>query len=454
MNDVHRNSDELTSAISPSSEADQQAGWRRHLTRRRLVVVAAVAGLLLLAWLLTPRVNRAPGGRFGANGPMPVATAAAQRGSMPIVVNGLGTVTPLTTVTVQSQISGQIVQIAFKEGQTVKRGDLLILIDPRPYQVALEQAEGALARDKALLANARTDLERYTTLFAQDSIAEQQLATQKALVQQDIGTVKTDQAAIDLAKLNLVYCHITSPVDGRAGLQQVTLGNYVTPNEPNGLVVVTQLKPISVVFALPEDQIPPILEQTHAGQTLTVTAYDRSHTTQVASGTLQSLDSQIDTTTGTVKLKAIFANPDEKLFPNQFVNVDLLVSTLESATLIPQSAVQRGAPGTYVYVVNPDQTVSVRKVTLGPGNALNIAIQDGLKPGDIVVVDGADRLKDGAKILVRTGSGGAGAAAPGTPATARDSGSPGQGQGQGQQHQHRRGNHASGADQGGQPPSQ
>ncbi len=436
MNDVYSNP-----ALLPPPEQQSATGWRRFLSVRWLVVIGAILALILLAWLLRPGAPKAPAGRFGAAGaPMPVATAAAKSGSMPIIVNGLGTVTPVTTVTVQSQISGQITQIAFKEGQAVRKGDLLILIDPRPYQVALEQAEGALARDKALLANARIDLERYTTLFSQDSIAEQQLATQKSLVAQDEGTVKTDQAAIDAAKLNLIYCHITSPVDGRAGLQQVTLGNYVTPAEPNGLVVVTQMKPITVVFALPEDSIPPILEQMHAGKTLPVTAYDRTHTTQLAVGALQSIDSQFDTTTGTVKLKATFANPDEKLFPNQFVNVDLLVNTLQNAVLIPQSAVQRGAPGTYVYAVNSGQTVSVRKITLGPGDATNVAVQQGVAVGEVVVVDGADRLKDGAKILVRQG---VGAAAPGqTPA-----------QGQGPQHQHRRGNHGQTADQSSQPPA-
>jgi membrane fusion protein, multidrug efflux system len=449
MNDVHSTPPVLPDDQLQQSSPSSPSGWHKLLTRRWLIVIAAVLALLLLAWLLTPKAAKTPGGRFAAGGPMPVATAAAQTGSMPIIVNGLGTVTPITTVTVQSQISGLITQIGFKEGQTVKRGDLLIQIDPRPYEVALEQAQGALARDKALLANARIDLDRYTTLFAQDSIAEQQLATQKSLVEQNIGTVKTDQAQIDAAKLNLVYCHITSPIDGRAGLQQITLGNYVTPAEPNGLLVVTQLKPITVVFALPEDQIPPILEQTHAGKTLAVTAYDRSHTTQLAAGTLQSLDSQIDTTTGTVKLKAVFTNADERLFPNQFVNVDLLVSTLQGTTLIPQAAVQRGAPGIYVYVVNADNSVNVRKITLGPGDATNIAVTQGLKSGEVVVIDGADRLKDGAKILVRQGAG-----AKAAPPQGQAQG-PSQGPGSGQkQHQQRRGNHGTTADQGGQPPSQ
>jgi multidrug efflux system membrane fusion protein len=325
-------------------------------------------------------------------------------------------VTPVATVTVQSQISGQIMKIAFKEGQTVKAGDSLIQIDPRPYQVALEQAEGAQSRDKALLANARVDLERYQTLFAQDSIAEQQLATQKSLVAQYEGNVRTDQGQIDAAKLNLTYCHIVSPITGRVGLQQVTVGNYVTPAEPNGLVVVTQLQPIAVVFALAEDEIPPILRQLQAGAQLPVTAWDKTNTQQLASGTLQSIDSQIDTTTGTIRLKATFPNTDQVLFPQQFVNIVMLLDTLHNATLIPQSGVQRGAPGTYVYVANADQTVNVRKVTLGPGDATNISITQGLAPGETVVVDGADKLKDGAKVLVRQGAGASGQPGQGPPA--------------------------------------
>jgi multidrug efflux system membrane fusion protein len=390
------------------SDSGTRPTWReRLLTRRVLIIVAVLVGLAILAWLLTPKASQAPTGRFSGGGPMPVVTATARSGDMAITLIGLGTVTPLATVTVQSQIAGQIMHIAFKEGQTVKAGDPLIQIDPRPYQVALEQAQGSLARDKALLANAHVDLGRYQTLFAQDSIAEQQLATQKSLVVQDEGTVKTDQAQIDAQKLNLTYCRIVSPIAGRVGLQQVNLGNYVTPNEPNGLVVVTQLKPITVVFTLPEDQIPPLLKQLHAGATLPVTAYDRADTHQLATGSLQSIDSQIDITTGTLKLKAIFPNTDESLFPQQFVNVVLLLDTLHGATLIPQAGIQRGAPGTYVYAVNADQTVSVTKVTLGPGDATNIAITQGLKPGATVVVDGADKLKDGAKVLLRQAGGAA-----------------------------------------------
>jgi multidrug efflux system membrane fusion protein len=400
MNDENR----LVSPEVTGPESDRRPAWRKSVSRHRRVLV--VAGILLaflvLAWLLKPHGTQSTGGgRFAGSGPMPVVVARAGTGDMPITLIGLGTVTPLATVTVQSQISGQIMHIAFKEGQTVKAGDALIQIDPRPYQVALEQAQGALARDKALLANARVDVDRYQTLFAQDSIAEQQLATQKSLVAQYAGAMLTDQGQIDAAKLNLTYCHIVSPINGRVGLQQINVGNYVTPSEPNGLVVVTQLKPISVVFTLPEDEIPPLLQQMHAGATLPVTAWDRSNTHQLTSGTLQSIDSQIDTTTGTIRLKALFANDDESLFPQQFVNVVLLLDTLHGATLIPQAGVQRGAPGTYVYFVNPDQTVSVRQVTVGPGDANNVTITAGLDPGDSVVVDGADKLKDGAKVVVR-----------------------------------------------------
>jgi membrane fusion protein, multidrug efflux system len=377
-------------------------------------VSAVLLALALLAWLLTPKGTKPPGGRFANAGPMPVVAAQARSGDMPITLIGLGAVTPIATVTVQSQVSGQITRVLFKEGQNVKPGDALFQIDPRPFQVALAQAQGTLARDKALLANARTDLERYTTLFAQDSIAEQTLATQKSLVLQDEGTVRTDQAQVDTAQLNLSYAHVVSPIAGRAGLQQVNLGNYVTPAEPNGLVVIAQLQPITVVFSLPEDQIQPLLAQLHAGNTLPVTAFDRTNTNKLASGTLQSIDSQIDATTGTLKMKASFANAEEGLFPQQFVNVVLLLSTLHEATLVPQQAVQRGAPGTYVYVVD-DGTVSVRQVTLGPGNATDITITEGLKPGERVVIDGADRLKDGAKVQVRDASNPAAVAAPASP---------------------------------------
>jgi membrane fusion protein, multidrug efflux system len=417
--------------VEPEARPATQPTWLTPRLKRVLIVVAACAALALLAWLLTPKGTHAPSGRFASSGPMPVVTAAARTGSMPITLIGLGAVTPLATVTVQSQISGQIMEIKFKEGQHVKEGDPLIQIDPRPYQVALEQAQGALVRDQALLDNSRIDLKRYETLWSQDSIAEQQLATQKSLVVQYEGNVKTDKAQIDAAKLNLVYCHITSPIAGKIGLQQVNVGNYVTPAEPNGLVVITQLQPITVVFTLPEDNIPELLTQLRANKTLPVTAWDRSSTHQLASGTLQSVDSQIDPTTGTIRLKASFPNTDEVLFPQQFVNIVLLLNTLESATLVPEAAIQRGAPGTFVYVVNADQTVSVRPVTLGPGDPTDVSIKQGLKPGDQVVIDGADKLRDGAKVQLRHPTGTAVAGHP-----ASGSGQGGQGGQGGHHHQH------------------
>jgi multidrug efflux system membrane fusion protein len=401
MNDVH-----LTSGSPPaaSRQAIKQMPWRMVIARRGLLVLAILVALFLIARLVTRGAEKDTGGhRTVTDGSVPIAAVPVQKGDMPVVLKALGTVTPLATVTVQSQLSGQIVQIAYKEGQIVRRGDSLIQIDPRPYQVALEQAQGALERDRAELANANIDLTRYQTLYSQDSISEQQLATQKALVAQYQGTVKADQGQIDSARLNLTYCHIVSPIDGRVGLQQVNVGNYVTPSEANGLVVLTQLTPITVVFTVAEDQIPPVLEQLRAGRTLTVKAYDRSRSSELATGTLQTIDNEIDPTTGTAKLKAVFANSDQKLFPNQFVNVDLLLDTLHGSTLIPQSAIQRGAPGTYVYVVGADKTVHVRSVALGPGDATNIAVAQGLGPGELVVVDGADRLKDGAHVLIRQG---------------------------------------------------
>jgi len=319
---------------------------------------------------------------------------------MPVTLSQLGTVTPLAMVTVKTQISGYLMQVAFKEGQMVNKGDFLAQIDPRPYQVALEQAEAQLAKDQALLKNARLDLQRYDTLVAQNSIAKQTRDTQISLVAQDEATVKADQAQIDAQKLNLTYCRIVSPVTGRVGLRQVDPGNYVQTSDPNGIVVVTQLQPISVIFTLPEDNLPEVMKRVRAGASLPVTAYDRTATTELAKGRLDTVDNQIDTTTGTVKLRAMFDNDQDILFPNQFVNVKLLVNTLHDAEIVPTSAIQRGAPGTFVYVVKPEQTVRVQKVKLGPTDGQRIAILSGLEQGENIVIDGTDRLRDGAKITV------------------------------------------------------
>ncbi|ACR28197.1 MdtA/MuxA family multidrug efflux RND transporter periplasmic adaptor subunit [Burkholderia glumae] len=422
---------------TPRSPApDPQDPPPRNRRRPVMIGVAAVvvAGAALLWW--QPWRKPAPGdgqaaGQAGgrrhggpaefANQPQPVQVATATRGEMPIVLSALGTVTPLANVTVKTQLSGYLQSVNFREGQMVKKGDLLAQIDPRPYQVALETAEGALARDQALLATARLDLKRYQTLLSQDSIARQTVDTQASLVKQYEGTVKTDQASIDSAKLNLTYARVTAPVSGRVGLRQVDAGNYVTPGDTNGIVVITQLQPMSVIFTTSEDNLPPILKQVNAGRKLSVTAYNRDNTVPLETGSLETFDNQIDTATGTLKLRATFANPDNKLFPNQFVNTRLLVDTLHDAVIVPTAAVQTGSIGQFVYIVKPDDTVTVRKVKPGPVDGERTSIAQGVQVGERVVTDGVDRLREGAKITIPAdhpagASGAAGAAAAGASA--------------------------------------
>ena len=375
---------------------------RKPARRRRPVVVGVVLVLVVaaLAWWLRPQTAPAPSPGRGGIVP-PVSTGAVQTGDINVTINALGTVSSLATVTIRSQISGQLIRIAFTEGQTVKKGDLLAEIDSRPYQLALAQAQGALKRDQALLQAAQLDLERYQKLAQTNAIPRQQLDTQQSLVLQYQGNILSDQAQIDTAQLNITYCHIVSPLDGRVGLRQVDQGNYVTPGDPNGIVMVTQLAPISVLFTTAEDNLPAILKGVQSGAKLPITAYDRSGTTKLATGELLTFDNQIDTTTGTVRLRAQFANQQSNLFPNQFVNVELLVDVLKGGAVMPTSAIQRGAPGTFVYLVQPDNTVKVRVVELGPVNGETVAVKSGLAPGDRVVVDGADKLRDGMKITVR-----------------------------------------------------
>jgi membrane fusion protein, multidrug efflux system len=374
----------------------------RHGRRSALWLVLAllvIAGLAL--WLVLRSGHESSANRrFTTTGPMPVGTAKVAKGDMPVLLSALGTVTPLATVTVQTQINGQLTEVGFKEGQMVKKGDFLAQIDPRPYQVALEQAEAQLAKDQAALKEAQVDLARYRKLVAENSIATQTLDTQVATVAQDAATVNADQAQIDTQKLNLVYCHIVAPVSGRVGLRQVDQGNYIQTTSTTGIVVITQLQPISVIFTLPEDSLPAVLTRLHAGARLQVTAYDRTGATKLDTGALETVDNQIDPTTGTVKLRAIFANPDLILFPNQFVNVQLLVNTLSNTDIIPTAAIQRGEPGTFVYVVKPNKTVEAQPVTLGPGTSETVAVTKGVKPGQLVVTDGADRLKDGAEVKI------------------------------------------------------
>jgi multidrug efflux system membrane fusion protein len=369
--------------------------------RNKWILLVALILLLILIVIIrhgSQTTTAIAGG--GAGAPMAVNTAKVEKGDVQVILNALGTVTPLQNVTVRTQINGQLQQVAFTEGQMVKKGDFLAEVDPRPYQAALEQAQGTLAKDQALLKNAELDAARYTKLVAEDSIAAQTRDTQLALVIQYKGTVLTDQAAVDNARLNLNYCHIVSPVTGRVGLRQVDQGNYVTPGDSTGLVVVTQLQPISVLFTLPEDNVLNVSKPLHAGQSLAVTAMDRANTTKLATGTLTNIDNQIDTTTGTFKLRAQFDNADESLFPNQFVNIQLLVTTLHDQMIVPTAAIQRGAPGTFVYAVNPDSTVSVKPVKLGVAQGERQAILSGLAAGDTVVTDGVDRLRDGAKVML------------------------------------------------------
>ena len=396
-------------------------GIRRKTRRRRLILagVGAAALIAVLAWAMKP-AGQTGGGRggfargAGGGGPVPVRAVAATTGTVDVTVDALGTVAALNTATIHSRVDGPLLKVPFREGQLVKGGDLLAQIDPSTFQAALDQAEGQLSKDEAQRAGARVDLERYRGLLAKDSIARQTVDAQRFTVQQLEGAVRADKAAVENVRLQLTFTRITAPFAGRVGLRQVDPGNMVHASDANGIVVLTQTHPIYVVFAVPSEYVPQINRHFSRGDALPVEALDRDGKV-VASGKLAAVDNQIDTTTGTIKLKALFDNSDDSLFPEQFVTARLRLDTLSGATLVPSAAVQRGAPGTFVYVVNADNTVSLRKMSPGPSSGDLVSVKDGVRPGEKVVIDGLDKLRDGAQVALIADSA-RGAASPATPA--------------------------------------
>jgi membrane fusion protein, multidrug efflux system len=386
-------------ASSPGSAQTAKPRSTRRFVLTAIVILLVVAGIV---WWTKQAPPPEPGGRGRNSGPMSIVPEAVGKGDIGININALGTVTSLATVTIRTQISGYLQKIDFTEGMEVKKGDLIAEIDPRPYEATLAQAKGQLARDEAALKGAQVDLARYQGLAAQNAVPRQTLDTQVALVAQNQGTIEADKAAVKSAEVNLAYCRIVSPLDGRVGLRQVDQGNYVTPGDANGLVVITQLQPISVLFTVPEDNLQAIAKRLQAGAVLPATALDRTGSSKIADGSLQTFDSQIDPTTGTIKLRAQFPNDDRLLYPNQFVNIRLLLDTHKDVTTMSTAGIQRGAPGTFVYLVNADSTVSVRPVKLGVTDGDRVELLSGLTQGDRIVIDGADKLRDGAKIIIRS----------------------------------------------------
>src|SRR5262245_49943719 len=376
------------------------AAWRRRWWMGLLVVCLVAIGV----YVFLTTAGEAPW-RAATPGPtpltraVPVVAAPARMRDMGVYLTGLGAVTPFNTVTVKTRVDGQLMNVRFQEGQLVRQGDLLAEIDPRPFQAQLTQFEGQLARDQALLDNAKIDLQRFRVLWAQDSIQKQQLDTQESLVRQTEGTVKNDRGLIEAVKVQLDYCRVTAPISGRVGLRQVDPGNIVHTTDTTGLVVITQLQPIAVIFTIPEDNIPAVLDRLTHGVRLPVEAYDRAQRQKLSTGSLLTLDTQVDQTTGTVRLKAVFPNTDNRLFPNQFVNARLQLDVKHGATVAPAVAIQRSPKGPFVYVVKPDQTVEARPVTVGVTDGDDVAIDAGLTVGEQVVVDGAERLRNGSPVV-------------------------------------------------------
>jgi multidrug efflux system membrane fusion protein len=427
--------------LEPEFEQDRNGDSSKPKGRWKIWVVAAVLLLGAVAWWSRRGTDTAAKGMGDmASRPVMVSTATAHQGDIGINLNALGTVTPVYTVTVTSRVQGEITQVYYHEGQMVQKGDSLVEIDPRPYQAALTQVEGQLAHDQAVLNEAKIDLDRYKQALDRNAIAKQQYEDQEQVVLQDQGTVKNDEGQLANAKVNLVYTHITAPIAGRVGLRLVDPGNIVQANSTTGLVVITQLQPITVIFSIAEDQLAQIQQQLRKGKKLTVEAYDRDERTKLASGTLLTLDNVIDPTTGTLKLKAIFDNKDGELFPSQFVNIKLLVDTQHNVILIPTPAIQRNAQGAFVYVIKDGQTASLRSITPGTTDGTMTAVQ-GIEPQEVVAINGFDRLLDGAKVMVRPPAGG-GNGAPGQGPQLPSSGNQSNPSGT-------RGGSASGANQGG-----
>ena len=382
------------------SVTTKQKTWLLTLRPWLISAVALLALVLLVQQLAKSNTPERAGKKASVAGDFLVSAAPVERRDLPVYFNGLGTVTAYNTVVVRSRVDGELLKVLFTEGQEVKAGDVLALIDPRSFRAALEQAEGTQQRDQAQLRNAQIDLERYRGLFAQDSIAKQTLDTQEALVSQYQGTLKANQAAVSQAKLNLQFSEVRAPISGRLGLRKVDVGNFINASDTTGLVVITQVQPISVLFSLPEQQLPLIRQQLNSGKSLPVEALDRNQSQQLAVGELATLDNQIDLSTGTLKLKARFANSDKALFPNQFVNVRLLAQTLSQALVIPANAVQRGTQGSFVYVLDSSDKVHLRNISLGASSGELLQVLSGLQNGERVVTEGVDRLREDMQVKV------------------------------------------------------